>query len=116
MFPARKIVKRCVYVLLSLMILEFFLYYTSKYKVEYFIKKMKEANLNSRIKISWENETQIVMDAKRVGPGEQGLPYELTDPIEISENQKLFTVEGFYVLVSDKISSTRALPDKRPEA
>lgn len=116
MFPVKKIVKRCLYMLLSLMILEFFLYYTSKYKIEYFLKKLKEANVNSREKISWENETQITMDAKRVGPGEQGLPFELTDPIEIRENQKMFVVEGFYVLVSDKISLSRALPDKRPKA
>lgn len=116
MFHVKKCVKRCLYVLLSLVILEFFLYYTNKYKADYFIKKLKEANVIGRGKISWENETQIAIDAKRIGPGEQGLSYELTDPIDIRNNQKAFAVEGFYVLVSDKISFSRALPDKRPIA
>lgn len=66
--------------------------------------------------VNWENETQIKLDAQRKGPGEQGEPYKLTDPEDIERNEKLFHAEGFYVIVSDRISVERALPDKRPEA
>jgi hypothetical protein len=47
--------------------------------------------------------------------GEQGAPFFLSDPHEIAENQKHLEFEGFSVLVSDKISFSRALPDMRPK-
>jgi len=66
-------------------------------------------------KIDWENTRFIEYEARRNGPGEQGKPYELTDPEDIKKNEDLFKQEGFYVLVSDKISVQRALKDWRPE-
>lgn len=110
MFSLKKFLKFSFCIVLSLLILDFFLYHISKYKISEITSKHQ---LND--KISWENETQIAIDAKREGPGEQGLPVTLTDPIEIRDNQKTFAVEGFYVFVSDKISLARALPDKRPK-
>lgn len=114
----KKNIKRCCYILIPLLLLQYFLYYTQKYN---FInnteqKIISKAFLNSNDKIDWENTTFIEHEAKRVGPGEQGKPYSLTDPEEIKENEVLFKREGFYVGVSDKISSDRALPDMRPES
>lgn len=115
----RKLVKRCIYVVISLLILQFFLYYTNKYNVDYFLKQALEIKIRAFSegeKILWENETQNEIDARRIGPGEQAIPFKLTDPEEIDQNEELFKKEGFYVLVSDKISYERALPDKRPKA
>lgn len=87
--------------------------------MDYFLKKALENKIKAfkaGEKILWENETQNEIDAKRTGPGEQGLPLKLTDPKEIEQNEILFKKEGFYVIVSDKISYERALPDKRPKA
>lgn len=85
------------------------------------LNKIYSLDQKSNVKVeeilfNWENETQIKLDAQRTGPGEQGKPYILTDPEDIKRNKKLFNIEGFYVIVSDKISVERALPDKRPEA
>ena len=66
-------------------------------------------------KISWENKTFIEYEETRVGPGEQGKTYNLEDAEEIEQNKEMFLKEGFYVLVSDKISQVRALPDMRPQ-
>lgn len=67
-------------------------------------------------KISWEDEELIEYEKSRIGPGEQAEPVTLTDPREIEENEEWNAKEGFYVIVSDKISVDRALPDWRPEA
>lgn len=67
-------------------------------------------------RISYEDEKFIQYEARRRGPGEQGVPFNLTDPKEIEENEKWYKIEGFYVTVSEKISVDRALPDKRPKA
>jgi len=61
----------------------------------------------------WHDYEFIKYEAKRVGPGEQGKPFELTDPIDIALNNKLFQVEGLFVIVSDKISVNRSVPDVR---
>lgn len=118
-------------VVVTLIVFEFFLF-ASNNNFDYFLrtKLVSVANLdrknielnqtfdlnNENLKISWENKTQIKLDAERVGPGEQGEPYVLTDPNDIERNEELFKIEGFYVIVSDKISVKRALPDKRPKA
>lgn len=46
----------------------------------------------------WHDYKFIAMEANRTGPGEQGKPFELTDPEDIKRNQKLFKIEGLYVL------------------
>lgn len=63
---------------------------------------------------SWEDVWFREYEARRRGPGEQGEPFKLTDPKDIEENEKWNKVEYFSVIVSDKISPDRALPDKRP--
>ncbi|KAG5678097.1 hypothetical protein PVAND_007799 [Polypedilum vanderplanki] len=75
----------------------------------------EKVQVNLTEKISWENKTQIESDSKRIGPGEQGKPFVLTDPTEIAENKKYIEKEGFSILASDKISLNRALPDMRPQ-
>lgn len=50
----------------------------------------------------------------REGPGEQGQRYFLTNASEIELNKKLEAEEGLSVLVSDKISVNRSVPDTRP--
>lgn len=143
MFSLKKASKLFCSIVIILLVFEFFFYYTSKHQFDSFLKtnflkglnesrqktvlkinkdfysisknELKDQSITNS-KISWENVTQIKMDAKRVGPGEQGLPYTLTDPEDIKENEKLFKVEGFYVVASNRISVERALPDKRPEA
>ena len=55
---------------------------------------------------------QIGEGTKKV-PGENGQPFNLTDPADIELNDKLFKIEGLYVVVSDKISVNRSVPDTR---
>lgn len=64
-------------------------------------------------KKDWQDHAFIKYEASRVGPGEQGAPFELTDPKDIALNEKLFKVQGLYVVVSDKISVNRSVPDVR---
>lgn len=66
-------------------------------------------------KKDWHDYDFIAYEKSRKGPGEQGAPYTLTDPEEIKLNNKLFEDEGFYVIVSDKISVRRSVPDTRPK-
>jgi len=111
-----KNLKRCCYLLVFLVLLQYFLYYTRKYNFSDFSVEKQKIKLffDQQEKVDWENTSFIEYEASRVGPGEQGKPYKLTDPEEIKQNEEYFKKEGFYILVSDKISQQRALPDHRP--
>ena len=61
----------------------------------------------------WHDYEFMKYEAAREGPGEQGSPYTLTDPEDIQLNEKLFKIEGLFVVVSDKISVNRSVPDVR---
>lgn len=61
----------------------------------------------------WHDYAFIKYERKRKGPGEQGKPVILTDPLDIELNDKLFKTEGLYPIVSDKISVNRSVPDTR---
>lgn len=61
----------------------------------------------------WNDYKFIEYEKSREGPGENGKPFELTDPVDIALNKKLFRIEGLYVIVSDKISVNRSVPDTR---
>lgn len=63
----------------------------------------------------WHDYEFIAYEANRVGPGENGSAVELTYENEINTNQMLFEIEGLHVVVSDKISVNRSLPDVRHE-
>ena len=73
---------------------------------------MKNVQIDEEV--SWEDVKFYEYEKRRRGPGEQGEPFNLTDPEEIKANEKKIKKEGFYVLVSDKISVDRAMPDYRP--
>lgn len=66
-------------------------------------------------KKDWHDYEFIAYERSREGPGEQGKPFVLTEPHDIELNQELFNEEGLYVVVSDKISVNRSIPDYRPE-
>lgn len=66
-------------------------------------------------KIDWHDWKFVEYEKSRSGPGEHGKPVFLTDPQDVLLNEKLFKKEGLYVLVSDKISVNRSIPDNRPE-
>lgn len=63
----------------------------------------------------WNDYEYIIADHHRVGPGEQGKAVILTNPSEIEENEKIYNKTGFSVVVSDKISVNRSIPDARLE-
>lgn len=61
----------------------------------------------------WHNYEFMDYEASRVGPGENGSAVIITDPEEMKINDELRQTEGLSVLVSDKISVNRSLPDVR---
>uniref|UniRef100_A0A8C7EBF0 Polypeptide N-acetylgalactosaminyltransferase 10 n=1 Tax=Nothoprocta perdicaria TaxID=30464 RepID=A0A8C7EBF0_NOTPE len=61
-------------------------------------------------KKDWHNKEAIRRDAERVGNGEQGKPYPMTDAERVDQ---AYRENGFNIFVSDKISLNRSLPDIR---
>uniref|UniRef100_A0A8C5VQG4 Polypeptide N-acetylgalactosaminyltransferase n=1 Tax=Microcebus murinus TaxID=30608 RepID=A0A8C5VQG4_MICMU len=58
----------------------------------------------------WHDKEAIWRDAQRVGNGEQGRPYPMTDADRVDQ---AYRENGFNIYVSDKISLNRSLPDIR---
>uniref|UniRef100_A0ABI7WVA7 Polypeptide N-acetylgalactosaminyltransferase n=1 Tax=Felis catus TaxID=9685 RepID=A0ABI7WVA7_FELCA len=58
----------------------------------------------------WHDQEAIRRDAQRVGNGEQGRPYPMTDAERVDQ---AYRENGFNIYVSDKISLNRSLPDIR---
>ncbi|XP_063521367.1 polypeptide N-acetylgalactosaminyltransferase 10 isoform X2 [Pongo pygmaeus] len=58
----------------------------------------------------WHDKEAIWRDAQRVGNGEQGRPYPMTDAERVDQ---AYRENGFNIYVSDKISLNRSLPDIR---
>lgn len=65
------------------------------------------------IKLDWHDYAYIDYESKRAGPGEQGKGVNEVEPEEENLNQRLFDDNGYYGLVSDKISVNRSLVDLR---
>lgn len=63
----------------------------------------------------WHNYDFMNYEAGREGNGEQGKGHFLTNSSEIALDKELEKEEGLHVLVSDKISINRSLPDTRPK-
>ncbi|RLW03014.1 hypothetical protein DV515_00006834 [Chloebia gouldiae] len=61
-------------------------------------------------KKDWHNKEAIRRDSERVGNGEQGKPYPMTDAERVDQ---AYRENGFNIFVSDKISLNRSLPDIR---
>lgn len=60
---------------------------------------------------NWFDHKQFAVEAGRRGFGENGTSLFLSDPKEIELNEKLYQQTGFSVVVSDKISVNRSLPN-----
>lgn len=63
----------------------------------------------------WHDYKSIKIEKKRTGPGEQGKPVTLNDTLEIQQNDAEYDKTGYSVIVSNKISVNRSIPDNRPE-
>lgn len=70
-------------------------------------------NLNFEELKDWNDYELIREDSLRTGFGEHGKGEKLTDANEIDENRKLFQEYGLSVLISDKISVNRSIPEYR---
>ena len=132
----KRLLKNCIIVVIFLLILQFFIHYTYKTRNPLVAQNKKlfqsfandsgnkdadetaMSNQSDDIgeKISWEDKKFVAYEERRRGPGEQGKFFNLSDPKDIQENEKWQRTEGFYVIVSDKISVDRSLPEQRPEA
>lgn len=70
----------------------------------------------TRVK-DWHNYQQIAAESQRQGPGEQGVPYILSqEDAKSPDKHNLLRANGFNALASDKISLQRALNDIRDPA
>ncbi|KAI7795842.1 polypeptide N-acetylgalactosaminyltransferase 10 isoform X1 [Triplophysa rosa] len=77
-----------------------------------YIQRMNRQNLqNAGVrKIDWHDYGTIRSDAARLGVGEQGMPYPLTDSDRVDQ---AYRENGFNIFVSNKIALNRSLPDIR---
>lgn len=64
-------------------------------------------------KIDWNDYEIIARDLVRTGFGEHGRGETLTDPGEIAQNNELWEKMGLSVVINDKISVNRSIPDFR---
>jgi hypothetical protein len=64
--------------------------------------------------VDWSDSDFINYELRRNGPGERS-GYNLTNVKDIELNEMLFKTEGLFLVVSDKISLDRSLPDPRPK-
>lgn len=64
-------------------------------------------------KVDYHDYKFIEEEAARVGPGEQGMAYTLSDPDDVKRNSEILKKFGFSGVVSDLISVNRSLPDVR---
>lgn len=81
-----------------------------KHLAEQFVQRLQ---LGDGDRIDWHDYDFIMYEESRAGPGENGSAIHLTDPAEIKENEVGYKRDGFYTVVSDKISPNRSLPDIR---
>lgn len=61
----------------------------------------------------WHDYVFIEHELKRTGPGENGSAVFITSPEELRLSNDSFKIEGLNVVISDKISVNRSLPDVR---
>lgn len=66
-----------------------------------------------KTKIDWHDYKFIENEMKRVGPGEKGEAVNEVEPDEEALSQRLFDENGYYGLISDKISVNRSVADIR---
>lgn len=117
MIFTRKFFKLCGILIVFLAIFNLVYIYTVRSRIEQVVSTVVKSEKFSKIdqKVSWEDLDFIFYERTRVGPGEHGEKVDVTDPEELKKNDEWVKKEGFFVEVSNKISVTRSLPDRRPE-
>lgn len=73
----------------------------------------RRARNTENIKIDWHDYKFIDSELRRDGPGEQGKGVTEIGAGEEDLNQRLFDENGYYGLISDKISVNRSIRDLR---
>lgn len=76
-------------------------------------KKSNKSSLKFQKCRDWHNYELIKSEKSREGLGEHGMPVYLTNPHEKLENEKIYNSTGISVLISNKISVNRSIPDSR---
>lgn len=116
-FPRKlKRVLIVLYIGVKLLVMKFILFKCIDNKSQPFVlKPMNYPVATNFERIDWHDYKFMAYELTREGPGEHGSGVVLTDPAEIKQNKELFESEGLYVLVSDKISVNRSVPDERLE-
>ncbi|XP_017854532.2 N-acetylgalactosaminyltransferase 4-like [Drosophila busckii] len=64
----------------------------------------------------WNDHVAMEADKARTGPGEHGQPVVIEDAAEKELEDKLYKLNGFNALISEKLSVNRSVPDVRLEA
>lgn len=119
MYFNRKINKLIGFLVLFLLSANFAYFYFDSSR---FIERFKpKSNIGAQTyslqneKICWEDWDFINYERSRMGPGEHGEPWNVTDPEELKKNLESVAKEGFFVDANQKMSLTRSLPDHRPK-
>ncbi|XP_040006640.1 polypeptide N-acetylgalactosaminyltransferase 10-like [Xiphias gladius] len=74
------------------------------------MRKAARVGLDGVRRTDWHNYEAMRRDAARVGNGEQGKPFPLTETDQVDQ---AYRENGFNIYVSDRISLNRSLPDIR---
>lgn len=61
----------------------------------------------------YHDKVFMEMEQSRVGPGENGKKFVITDDEELAKNRELLKKFGFFAGLSDQISVNRSVPDVR---
>uniref|UniRef100_A0A8D3AEC3 Polypeptide N-acetylgalactosaminyltransferase n=1 Tax=Scophthalmus maximus TaxID=52904 RepID=A0A8D3AEC3_SCOMX len=76
-------------------------------------RKVAQLGLDGVRRTDWHDYDAIRRDAARVGDGEQGKPFPLSDTEQVDQ---AYRENGFNIYVSDRISLNRSVPDIRHAA
>ncbi|KAM9331696.1 polypeptide N-acetylgalactosaminyltransferase 10-like [Pholidichthys leucotaenia] len=76
------------------------------------MRKVAQMGLDGVRRTDWHDYEAMRRDAARIGNGEQGKPFPLTENDRVDQ---AYRENGFNIYVSDRISLNRSLPDIRHE-
>ncbi|XP_030602119.1 polypeptide N-acetylgalactosaminyltransferase 10-like [Archocentrus centrarchus] len=76
------------------------------------LRKVTQVGLDGVRRIDWHDYEAMKRDAARIGNGEQGKPFPLTENDRVDQ---AYRENGFNIYVSNRISLNRSLPDIRHE-
>uniref|UniRef100_A0A3B5MMZ5 Glycosyltransferase 2-like domain-containing protein n=1 Tax=Xiphophorus couchianus TaxID=32473 RepID=A0A3B5MMZ5_9TELE len=77
-----------------------------------FSQKVVQVGADGVRRVDWHDYEAIRRDAARIGNGEQGKPFPLTETDRVDQ---AYRENGFNIYVSNRISLNRSLPDIRHE-